>query len=150
MQRFLGMRNALLHFLGVGNALLHFQWQVFIPTAGSPQRPQTSRGSSLCSTRVEQVLARGQGSRPCHNFSARANLVRTSASGGSSSLIHVSLGRSWMLNRWFPAFVIAKPPFPIIFSVFVLSSQQGIKMNNLSEACYTFSVLFLYIVTPLS
>lgn len=56
-----------------------------------------------------------------------------------------------MLNRWwFPAFVIAKPSFPIIFSVFVLSSQRGTKMSNFSEAFCTFSVLFLYIVAPFS
>lgn len=60
MQKFLGVTDALLHFLGVRNALLHFLWPVLIPTAGSPQRPPAARGSSLCLTHVEQVLARGQ------------------------------------------------------------------------------------------
>lgn len=93
----------------------------------------------------------GTGARPCHNFSARTiGFVGSPAPAGSSSPVRVSLGRSCMLNRWFPAFVTAKPSFPVMFSVFVLSSQRGTKMSNLSEVFYTFSVLFLYIVASLS
>lgn len=66
---------------------------VVIPTAGYPHRPQAARGSSLCSPCVEQVLVRGQGSRPCQNFSA-INFVGSPAPGGSSALTHVRLGSS--------------------------------------------------------
>lgn len=70
-----------------------------------------------------EVLARGQGWRPCPSFSGAHQLCEVPAPGGSSSVVHVSLGRGWMLNRCLLAFVIAQPSFPSIFLVFVLSSQ---------------------------
>lgn len=69
----------------------------------------SGKRSSLCWQRVEQVLAREQGSSACQNFSARAiSFGGSPAPGGGSSLMHVRLSSSWMLNTLFPAFGIAK------------------------------------------